>query len=299
MGSEDRTHASGRDRDGILPSGVGVVVRDVAGLQVLVGLLMLVPAVVGLVYLEFRTALAFLVSAAVVASLGAILHRVFRDAPEPRTHHAMVIAGLGWLVSAFSGALPFVLAAHLTPASVLEAMVPAGAPYPTSSLIHFRNPLHAVFEAMSGFTTTGLTMAVHEPSLPRALLLWRSLMQWVGGVGVIVLSLAILHEPGGASTVSLYRSEGREERVRPSILGTARAIWRIYVGLTAVVAVYLAVATFAIQPGHGFEPTLFDAVNHAMTGMSTGGFSTLDASIAGFGSAAMEMVHVEIGRAHV
>lgn len=292
MDEESGTDSPGRDRDTLLPPGIGVVLRDVGGLQVLVGAIMVVPAVVGLVYQEYRTALAFLASAAVVAPVGALLHRGFRDAPDPGSHHAMVIAGLGWLVSALSGALPIFLAAHLTPIPVMESMVPPGASYGISSLIHFRNPLHAVFEAMSGFTTTGLTMSVHEPSLPRGLLLWRSLMQWVGGVGVIVLALAIIRHPGGTSGLSLYRSEARQQKVRPTILGTARAIWRVYVVLTAIVAVYLAGATFLIQPGYGVEPTLFDAVNHAMTGMATGGFSTLDDSIAGYGSVQMELVHV-------
>lgn len=117
-------------------------------------------------------------------------------------------------------------------------------------------------------------------------------MQWIGDTGMIVLSLAVLRQPHGTAGISLYQSEGRSEKLRPSIVGTARAIWKIYVGVTAAIAVYLAVATFVVQPGYGIENTLFDAVNHAMTGQSTGGFSTLDDSIAGYNSYAMELVHI-------
>lgn len=117
-------------------------------------------------------------------------------------------------------------------------------------------------------------------------------MQWLGGAGVIVLSLAILRTPSGASGFTLYASEGREERLRPSIISTARAIWKIYLGLTLALAAYLAIATFLILPEYGVEPTIFDAINHAMTGQSTGGFSTLDDSIAGYDSYAMELAYL-------
>ena len=86
--------------------------------------------------------------------------------------------------------------------------------------------------------------------------------------------------------LSLYLSEGREERLRPNVLGTAWAIWRTYLGLT------LASAAYIVLPGYGVAPTLFDAVNHAMTGQSPGGFSTLDDSIAGYDSYAMDLVYL-------
>lgn len=203
----------------------------------------------------------------------------------------MIVAALGWLATAFFGALPFIIAAYITPPAVLESFVPAGASY-QSSLLNFQNPLHAFFERMSGYTTTGLTMSVHEPSVGHAFLWYRSQMQWIGGAGMIVLSLAILRQPHGTAGISLYESEARNEKLRHSIAGTARAIWKIYVGVTAAVAVYLAIATFLVQPGYGIENTIFDAINHAMTGQSTGGFSTLDDSIAGYGSYAMELVHI-------
>jgi len=267
------------------------VIRDIGALQVLIGGLMLVPLLVSLLYQEWYSALAFLLAAGVTVLAGGTAYKVCEGAPEPKRHHAMIVAALGWLVTAAFGALPFIIAAYVTPSAVLESFVPAGANY-QSSLLHFQNPLHAFFESMSGYTTTGLTMSVHEPSVGHGFLWYRSQMQWIGGAGMIVLSLAILRQPHGTAGISLYQSEGRSEKLRPSIAGTARAIWKIYVGITALVAVYLAAATFLVAPNYGIENTIFDAINHAMTGQSTGGFSTLDDSIAGYGSYAMELVHI-------
>jgi len=267
------------------------VIRDIGGLQVIVGASMLVPVLVALLYQEWYTGLSFLIAAGITTLLGGVAYKLCEDAPEPKQYHAMIVAALGWVATAFFGALPFVIAAYITPQAVLDSFVTAGASY-QSSLLHFQNPIHAFFEAMSGYTTTGLTMSVHEPSVGHGFLWYRSQMQWIGGAGMIVLSLAILRQPHGTAGISLYESEARSERLRPSIAGTARAIWKIYVGVTAAVAVYLAVATFLVQPGYGIESTIFDALNHAMTGQSTGGFSTLDNSIAGYGSYAMELVHI-------
>ncbi|WP_135662738.1 TrkH family potassium uptake protein [Halorhabdus rudnickae] len=252
---------------------------------------MLVPLIVSLLYQEWYTGLSFLIAAGITTLVGGLAYKSCEDAPEPKRHHAMIVAALGWVATAFFGALPFIIAAYITPPGVIESLIPAGAGY-QSSLLNFQNPLHAFFEAMSGYTTTGLTMSVHEPSVGNAFLWYRSQMQWIGGAGMIILSLAILRQPHGTAGISLYESEARSERLRPSIAGTARAIWKIYVGVTAIVAVYLAAATFFIQPGYGIENTIFDAINHAMTGQSTGGFSTLDNSIAGYGSYAMELVHI-------
>jgi trk system potassium uptake protein TrkH len=267
------------------------VVRDVGALQVLIGGLMAIPVLVSLLYQEWYSALAFLIAAGITALAGGAAYKLCEDAPEPKRHHAMIVAALGWFATAVFGALPFIIAAYITPPAVLESFVPAGASY-QSSLLYFQNPLHAFFESMSGYTTTGLTMSIHEPSVGHGFLWYRSQMQWVGGAGMIVLSLAILRQPHGTAGISLYQSEGRNEKLRPSIVGTAQAIWKIYVGITALVAVYLAVATFLVTPGYGIENTIFDAINHAMTGQSTGGFSTLDNSIAGYDSYAMELVHI-------
>lgn len=268
-----------------------LVARDVGALQVLIGLGMLLPALVALIYGEIYTAIGCALASALTAGCGALAARKWRDVGDPERRHAMIIAGLGWLVSAIFGAIPLTLTAWITPDSVAQSFVPSGETY-RSSLLIFRNPLHALFESMSGFTTTGFTMTVHEPSIGHGLLFYRSLMQWIGGVGVIVLSLAVTPRPRAVGELELYQSETASMKLRPNILGTARAIWKIYAAMTLLVFVWLFVSTLLILPGYGLEPTLFNSVNHAMTGIATGGFSTLDHSIADYESPAMEMVHM-------
>jgi trk system potassium uptake protein len=267
------------------------VARDVGALQMLVSGAMLLPLLVSLLYGEMFSALGFLVAATTTATAGAILYYVCRNAEDPERHHAMIIAGFGWLMSALFGALPFLLTAWWTPASVAQTFVPDGETY-ASSLFVFRNPLHAFFESMSGFTTTGFTMVTHEPSIGHGLLFYRSLTQWIGGAGVIVLSLAIIPRPRAIGGVELYQSESTATRLRPSILGTARAIWKIYGTLTLLLVAYLFIGTVLVLPDYGVARTLFNSVNHAMTGVATGGFSTLDDSIASYGSYALELIHI-------
>lgn len=274
-----------------VPRSLGIVLRDVGGLLFLIGALMVIPALVAAVYGELYSGLSFLASSGITVASGYLLYRGFQGAGEPKLRHAMVTAGAGWLSVALFGALPYLLAAWWTPSQIVASHVPASADY-VSSLYYFRDPLNAVFEAMSGYTTTGLTMTVHEPSLSHSLLLYRSLTQWIGGAGVVVLALAVLRQGGGAGSYSLYKSEARQQRVRPSIVATARSIAVVYAALTALVAAYLASALFVLQPDYGLANTIFDAVNHAMTGQATGGFSVLDDSIAGYGSYALELVHM-------
>lgn len=268
-----------------------IVLRDVGGVVALVGALMAVPLLVSLMYGEYYSALAFLASSVITAGTGWLVWSRTREAGDPKESHAYLIASAGWLLMAAFGALPFVLTALLTPEEVARSFVPPGESYP-SSLVHLARPLHAFFESMSAYTTTGLTMSVHEPSIGHGLLFYRSFAQWLGGAGVVVLSLAILRRPSGMSQIALYESETAGVRLRPSILGTARATWKIYLVVTACVAAYLAAGTFMLLPDYGVAPTLFDAINHAMTAQSTGGFSTLDDSIAGYRSYGMDLLHI-------
>ncbi|MBN2807795.1 MAG: TrkH family potassium uptake protein, partial [Prolixibacteraceae bacterium] len=155
-----------------------------------------------------------------------------------------------------------------------------------------KNPLHAFFESMSAYTTTGLTMAVNEPSIGKGLLFYRSFAQWLGGAGFIVLAIAILNQSSGRTALFLYGSESSGERLKPTIIETSRAIWKIYFGITLFSFVYLVVGTLVLLPDYRFSDNIFDSINHAMAGQSTGGFSTLDDSIAGYHSKAMEMLYL-------
>ena len=162
---------------------------------------------------------------------------------------------LGWLLFATIGALPYWISGVL----------------PTFA--------DAWFEAMSGFTTTGATVFQSVEAVPPALLLWRAMTQFIGGLGIIALFVAILPALGAGGVV-LFRSEVTssilEDRLRPRVVETARVLWRIYVVLTAahLLALWLCDVPF------------FDAVCHSMTTVSTGGFSTRDLSLAAFSSEA-------------
>ena len=299
---------SGR-RDGSLPTDLTVIMRDIGSLLLMEAGLMTITAAVALGFGEFHAALGFFIAGGVTAAVGGLANRGFADAPEPKMKHGMVIAAGGWLMIAVFGSIPLLATAWLTPPAVMDTFVPAAADTSSwrpigvggtttlSSLAYFRNPLHAFFESMSGWTGSGLTMAVHEPSLPRAVQWWRSFIQWVGGVGVIVLTVSILSRPGSGS-YALYRSEAREKKIHPSVVSTVRTVWKLVVGYTLLAFVMLFVAIRASGSAYAESLSLWEtawqALNHAMTGLTTGGFSVTDNSIATYNSPLVEAVLLPI-----
>jgi trk system potassium uptake protein TrkH len=234
------------------------------------GLLLHVPVVMALATVpvcllvgEARAVLAFLLTALVSLLVGQVLLRVAGPSPgEPDLTRAMAIAALGWLVLPLLGALPFVLIAHSGDGGVASSR----------TLLDFREPGNALFESFSGFTGTGLTVASNPAELPRSLQWWRSAMQWVGGVGVIVLMLSMLR-PGRAALL-LYRAEAREERLLPTVSSTARAIWWIFLTLTVATVLGLRVSGLP----------WWEALNHGMTGIATGGFTVNAGGFAAYGA---------------
>ena len=143
----------------------------------------------------------------------------------------------------------------------------------------------AMFESMSGLTTTGATAVVGLDDLPHAILYYRMQLHWVGGMGIIVLAVAVLPMLG-VGGMQLYRAETpgpmKEDKLTPRITGTARALWLVYVSLTAMCATAYWLA--------GMGP--FDAITHAFSTMATGGFSNYDASLAYFNNVTIEMVAI-------
>jgi len=148
-------------------------------------------------------------------------------------------------------------------------------PYTVALRIPF---LDSAFEGVSGFTTTGLTMFKDVESLPRCILLWRSLTQWIGGLGLVVVMITIFARPGALTSV-LYTAEGREMRIEPTVRRTLKQVFKTYVTLTMILA---AIFFAAGMP-------LFDSFNHAMTAIATGGFSVKNESIGGYGSSVIEL----------
>ena len=262
---------------------IAPVARDVGRMLQMLSGLVLVTAVVALLWGEFWAIPGLLLSAAVPFGVGWILSKRYADAPDPGKLHGMMVAASGWFFVALFASLPFVLLAWtigLDPGVL-------GAPDLTgragSTLAAFRNPLNAFFESMSGFTGTGLTMTDAEQLLPHTLQWWRTFIEWIGGVGVIVLTTAILARPGSGS-LTLYESEARSKKIHPSIVSTVRTIWWIFLLFTfvSIVALWLA------------KMPLWDAINHAMTGLSTGGFSITDNSIAQYDSALIDYTMVPV-----
>ncbi|SEN05236.1 trk system potassium uptake protein TrkH [Halorientalis persicus] len=294
-----------RLRPGI-PDDLATIARDIGSLLLIEAALMTITVAIAVGFGEFRAAFAIFLAAGLTAGVGGLANRGFAEAPAPKMKHGMVIAAGGWFMTAVFGALPFFLTAWLTPPAVMDTFVPAAANWEPvrvggtttlSSLAYFRNPLHAMFESMSGWTGSGLTMAIHEPSLPRAIQWWRSFIQWVGGVGVIVLTVSILARPGSGS-YALYQSEAREEKIHPSVVSTVRTVWKLVVGYTLLSTVLLFAAISLSESEYAASLSLFEtgwqALNHAMTGLTTGGFSVTDNSIGTYGSPLVEFVLLPI-----
>ena len=258
---------------------LGTVGRDVGRILRVVTLMPLVSGLVAVAVAEFYAIPAFGVTAVVMGATGTALARFYADAPSPDKLHGMMIAAAAWAVVAVLGSLPFMLIAG----TIAYNPTWISTPELTATTAAFLRPLHAIFESMSGFTSTGLTMAAIEEDLPRTLHWWRSFTEWVGGVGVIVLTVAVLARPGSGS-LTLYESEARTEKIHPSIVSTVRDIWKLYLGFTiASIALFLAV---------GMPP--WDAINHAMTGISTGGFSVHADSIGHYGSPLIEYAVIPV-----
>ena len=241
-------------------------------LQALAGL-MFVSILVPLAWGEYYAVPALVVSGLVPYVIGRVLTGAFGGAEDPGKLHGMTIAASGWFLVAVFGSLPFLLVAW----TVEVAPAFLGTPAQTSTLAAFTEPLNALFESMSGFTGTGLTMTDDESVLPRTLQWWRTFSEWVGGVGVIVLTTAILARPGSGS-LTLYESEARSQKIHPSIVSTVRTIWWIFLLFTFVAVLLLWLAGMP----------LWGAINHGMTGLSTGGFSITDNSIATYDSVAID-----------
>lgn len=220
-------------------------------LLVCMSLTMLAPLLLALAEDETAAARGLFQAFLLVAGSGGALALFFRrnDAKAITHREGLAVVGLCWVASTVAGGLPFVLAGHL---SLTDA----------------------VFEAASGFTTTGATILTDIEIVPRGLLLWRSLTHWLGGMGIIVLSLAV--QPLlGVGGMQLFRAEvpgPTPDKLTPRIQDTAKCLWGVYLLLTVLQIILLRVG--------GMD--MFDAVNHTFATVATGGFSTKNASLAAF-----------------
>jgi trk system potassium uptake protein TrkH len=194
----------------------------------------------------------------VVWAVGSVMWRSTIVPKQIRTLDVFTTVTLAWLAMAIAGSLPYLFTGQ------------------------FDRLDDALFESISGFTTTGATVIPDIEATSKGLLFWRSTTQWMGGMGVIVLVVAVLPTigSGGMSLLAAESPGPTGERLTPRVRETARRLWAVYVGFTIVLAVAYFVA--------GMSP--YDAVSHSFTTVSTGGFSPYQASIGHFESATIEWI---------
>ena len=269
-----------------------IYLKQVGSLLIVLSIVVTVPAIVAAIYSEWYSLAGFLLSGFIIFMIGSELFERFRKSEDPQYKHVLIIVASGWLAVTLFGGLPFFIIAQITKVDVMKEFIPQGAEYSTSSLLYFKNPLHCFFESMSAYTTTGLSMAVHEPSIGKGLLFYRCFAQWVGGAGFVVTALAIFKNTSGKSAVLLYGSESAGIKLLPQVMKTTKAIWKVYLYITLFSFFYLMIGTKLILPEYPFCENIFDSINHAMAGQSTGGFSTLDDSIASYNSAGMDILYL-------
>ncbi len=236
---------------------IGLILKLLGGVNLFLCAFMIPPLLLAI--LDDNGWRHFALSMGVSLLVSGLLLSCFRGARgEIRIRDGLLLVTLVWCLSALSGALPFYFSGY------------------------FASFTDAVFESISGYTTTGATILPGVSHLPRGLLLWRAMIQWIGGMGIVLLSLAVMPVLGFGG-VLLFKAEvpgPSVERIRPRIRVTAKLLWWIYAMLTVAAAIFLMLAGMPV----------FDSVCHAFTVMATGGFSTHDQGIMGYRNPMIEMV---------
>ncbi len=235
-----------------------LLLNTLGSLLIFLGLFMLIPIAFSLYYHD-NDIPALLISASITIGIGVIMRAFFKDSGGIFTaREGLAVAGLGWLLAAGFGAIPYML-------------------YGT-----FHNYIDAYFEAMSGFTTTGATVLYPIEAQPHGIIFWRGLTHWLGGMGIIVLAIALMPAIGRGA-MQLYKSEvpgPTADRLKPRVTHTARLLWIVYGIISLLEVISLKIAGMS----------LYDALCHMFATMSTGGFSTRDASVGAFNNPIYEII---------
>ena len=223
-----------------------VILEQLGLIMIGIGVVTLTPIIVALIYNEGNY-LSFLIPSGFSILAGYILRRSLRGKNSRMgLKHAMMIAAVAWLWAALIGSLILIQTTDI-------------------------NFLNAYFESMSAWTGSGLTIFSDVEILPNSVLFLRSIEQWIGGLGVVIVVIGILIRPGTAAA-KLYKSEAREEKIKPSILGTMRTIWWIYLFYTVLGIVLYIIAGMPV----------FDAINNTFTNLATGGMSIKNNNIGAY-----------------
>ncbi len=228
----------------ITKSDLLIVARDSGYLMIGIGLMCIVPLIFDLIYFEFDV-ISFVIPAAISIALGIACMKYFENSTtkKMRLKHGMMISSFAWLWASLIGGLVFMLATHI--------------PF-----------IDAVFESMSALTGTGITMFKNVEILPHSILFFRSLEQWIGGLGVVVMVIGVLTKPGSVSS-KLYQSEAREERIKPSIKTTLQKTLEIYLIYTIFGLILYLLAGMPV----------FDSLCNTFSIISTGGMSIKNANM--------------------
>ena len=227
-----------------------IVLRLLSYILLTEGALLLLPAVASLCYGEWFVMGVFLFTAALSALAGALFHRVKAKSQIFYMREGFVTTALCWLLISVVGAVPF----------VLTGCIP--------------NPVDALFETVSGFTTTGASILPAVEGLPKGILFWRSFTHWIGGMGVLVFLLSLLPLTGG-SHVNLMKAESpgpQVDKLVPKVQSTAKILYGIYLALTVIELIFLLFGRMSV----------FDAMLTAFGTAGTGGFGFLNDSFASF-----------------
>ena len=229
---------------------VPALARLFGGLLVIESAFMLIPLVASLLYGEMGVAKAFGLTVAITACLGGLMAYYIRPKNSALTmKDGFFLTASTWLIFSLFGMLPF----------IISGVLPSFA--------------DAFYESISGFTTTGSTVVKDVESLPRGILLWRAVMQWIGGMGIILFTLAVTPMLSRKNGVQLFNAEVTgitNTKIRPRIGQSAKTLWMVYLVFTIISFVLMWIGPMEF----------FDALCHTLSGVSTGGFSTKNNSIA-------------------
>ncbi|MDE7169836.1 MAG: TrkH family potassium uptake protein, partial [Mucispirillum sp.] len=237
-----------------------IILRPIAVILLLQSFFMFFCAAAAFAFGESESASAFSAAAlfAVITALIILFFSKHRAGKAITIRSGFILVILIWTVTGLTGAAPYILSGAMN------------------------NPVDAVFESISGFTTTGASILSDIESLPKSVLLWRAFTHFIGGGGIIVLSIAILPllGIGGTHLMDMETSGINKEKLTPRITQTAKYIWILYLSLNAAAAVLLMIGGMSLT----------DAFTHASSAIATGGFSNKNNSVAFFSSAYIEWV---------
>ncbi len=235
-----------------------MLLRVIGWLLTIEAAFMVLPCITGLVYGE-GSVWRFLICMGITAGCGSFMVALKPKSREMGKREAVLLTGLTWVILSLFGMLPFLLCGtHL-------------------------NVTYAFFETMSGFTTTGASVLNTLEGVPHSILLWRCIVQWIGGLGIILFTLAVvpmLNYQGGMQLFNAEVTGITHDKLRPRVSFTAQSLWIVYICLTTLLIILLSLS----------EMSVFDAICYGLSTMSTGGFSNSDSTVDELGSLYIKIV---------